>query len=109
MEYATAVEVFLEVFLRETLARRYGSEIADYILDKVWKVDFRFKELLKLATGHTHQEQRDIYNSWMKNVQEPRNKLAHGKDVLLDASALDRANQAVHEAIRWLQSLVGTQ
>jgi hypothetical protein len=118
LEYAATFEVFLEAFLRTELTNRYkDTQLVDHILDKTWNVTERLKKLLEFATGKKMYDKKDalyrvwhgIYDEWFDKVQTPRNDIAHGKPVNLGDNGINEANQAVYQALRWLQSLVGTR
>jgi len=105
LDCAVSFEAFLEDFLRRHLTRRYGEEISDYVLERGWRVEDRCGELLSLAVGHRLPERRDLWEAWKLGVQEPRNRLAHGKRCLVGQEEAERAYQAVYQAIAWMQSL----
>jgi len=107
LDYAVSFEAFMENFLRVHLTRRYDQQIAEYLLDRTTHIQDRCKKILEIAIGHRLSERTDLYQPWDNHVREPRNRLMHGEKIPIDKNAVEKAHQAVYQAIRWIQSLVG--
>ena len=103
LDYAVAFETFVETFLEEHLRQKYGSQVAEYLLRRTWHIEDRVKGLLELATEHRLSEREDVYQPWDKHVRGPRNDLSHGLSVSVNEEAVERAHQAVYQALRWIQ------
>jgi hypothetical protein len=105
LDYAVAFEIFVETHLFQLLVKNYGGKMADFLLKKTWRIDDRVKDLLELTTGHRLSENNDIYIPWHDYVKEPRNKLSHGEMIPVGESEVEKAHQAVYQAIRWIENL----
>jgi hypothetical protein len=104
-DYAMSFEVFLETFLSERLADKFGVEAAGFILNRCWRVEDRSKEILELATGKRLSQEPEIFSAWDQNVRRPRNSLAHGELLNIGKDEAEAAHQATYQAIRWIESL----
>ncbi len=104
-DYAVSFETFIESFLAERLGQRYDSELSEYLLRRIWRIEDRCKELLQLAVGRRLTERDDVYQPWDRYVREIRNRLAHGERIAVDRGAAERAHDAVYQAIRWIESV----
>lgn len=104
IDYATSFEVFVESYLNQRLAKRFGAAVSDHLLRKTWRIDERCKELLELATGHRLTERDDVYSPWDRHVRVPRNNLSHGAQISVNRTSAEDAHQATCQAIRWIQS-----
>jgi hypothetical protein len=96
---------YLELHLKESLSKKFGQAVCDYLLASTWSIEERCKGLLEFAIGHRLSERADVFQPWKSNVQEIRNDLSHGTFVHLDTAAVEMAHQAVFQAIRWVQSV----
>jgi len=73
--------------------------MADYLLKKTWRIEERVKELLEQACGVRLTERQDVYQPWDKYVREPRNKLSHGEQIVVDEAAAENAHQATWQVL----------
>lgn len=104
-DYAAAFEAFLGMFLREQLTSKYDSQMADYLLKKVWLTKERY-ELLETVTCNKFDDS-ELFNAWRDYVLRPRNALIHGNDHELSYEELENAHRAVYYSIRWIQDSIG--
>lgn len=107
LDYAASFEAFLGDFLRAHLERQFGPAMADYTLDRTWRVDDRCKDLLRLVTGRRLTDAADVYRDWQENVRRPRDLLMHGGLRPMDEGDALKARRATYQAVRWIQDLVG--
>lgn len=105
VDYATAFEVYIDVFLRERLTAKYGANVAGHILDRTDKVAERVKVPLELATGSRFSTNTTLYQAWDTKVRKPRNDLAHGNRLPIGPLDVEDAHQAVCQAINWIEAL----
>ncbi len=105
LDYAVSFEVFLEAFLREKLTAKLGETTSDYLVRKVWRVEERAKELLELSSGKRFSDRSDVYQPWDEDVRQIRNRLSHGEIIPLSHADVEKAHQAVYQAIRWVSAL----
>jgi hypothetical protein len=105
MDYAISFEVFLESLLQKELSKKYDQSVSEYMVKKIWKVEERCKDLLKIIIGHRLSDCNDVYQPWDLHVRQPRNDLAHGKKFGVDQMESEKAHQAVYQAIRWIEKL----
>lgn len=123
IDYAVAFEAFLYKLLREEITRHHGEKVTISLFEKYRNIDERFRGLLDIAIGHTHNENEQgekIYQAWSRWVQQPRNMLAHGDKLVRAADGEEvktdvgfdvteeqatRAYTTTYHAIRWLQDL----
>jgi hypothetical protein len=109
LEYSIAFEAFIEQFLVAHLTAKYDAKTADELLEKTGRMEDRVKQLLEDAIGHRLSENPRIYQPWDEDVRKPRNKLIHGTPVPIGKGEAERAHQAIYQAIRWIQRLVGQE
>lgn len=105
LDYSIAFELFVEAFLRGRLGNSCGPDTTDYLLDKLWRIDERVKDLMKQVCGYRLSDGPDVYGPWDEYVRKPRNQIAHGQQINIDSGDLEKAHQAVWQAIRWIESL----
>ena len=105
LDYSTAFELFIESFLRARLCNSYGPDMAEYLLDRAWRIDERVKDLMKQACGIRLTDGPDVYTPWDEYVRKPRNQIAHGQQINIDSESVEKAHQAVWQAIKWVESL----
>jgi hypothetical protein len=105
LDYSIAFELFVEAFLRGRLGNSCGPDMADYLLDKLWRIDERVKDLMKQVCGYRLSDGPDVYGPWDEYVRKPRNQIAHGQQINIDSEDVEKAHQAVWQAIKWIESL----
>jgi len=108
LNYSASFEAFLDEYLRELLTKQHGEDMANYLLEKEWRVEEKCKSLLSLATKHKLSEENEIYQPWDENVRTIRNKLMHGNILSVNREDAEKAHSATYQAIRWVQNLPST-
>jgi hypothetical protein len=78
LDYSIAFELFVEAFLHARLSNSCGSDMANYLLDKVWRIDERIKDLMKQVCGYRLSDGPDVFQPWDEYVRKPRNQIANG-------------------------------
>lgn len=104
-DYAAAFEVFLESRLDVHLTARYGAQLSEYLMKRIWRIEDRCKDLMELAIGRRFTERADVYQPWDRDVREPRNRLAHGERFEVTREMAEAAHSAVYQGIRWIESV----
>ena len=103
MDYAIAFEIFIETFLRGKLSQGYDNDLADYLLNRTWRVTDRVSHLLRFAAGERLQDGPGVYEPWLESVCRPRNAIVHGQVLQVGEEEAENAHQAVYQAIRWIE------
>jgi hypothetical protein len=104
-DYAIAFEVFFENWLDVHLTARYGRQLSEYLMKRIWRIEDRCKDLMELAINRRFTERMDVYQLWDHDVREPRNRLAHGERFEVTREMAEAAHSAVYQGIRWIESV----
>jgi hypothetical protein len=107
LDYAASFEMFISELLNKQLTGRYDMQVAQYLLKRQEGIEKRCTELLEFTIDHRLTERNDVYQPWQQRVQQPRNALSHGARLSVNREEAEAAHQAVYQAIRYVQSLVG--
>ena len=106
LDYATAFVIYMELFLNQVLTRTFRRKrVTAFLLKEHRDIQERVTKILKFATGKSLGESGPIFTEWKAHVQEPRNALSHGKVMEVGPDEVERAHQAVCQAIRWIEHL----
>ena len=100
-----ALEIFLEGYLRDALARKgLTPEVIDEKLDHTWRTKERLRDLLSEATGHSLRENGTLWDAFCTVYDTVRNRLIHAA-ATIDSKQAGQAVVVCRQVVDWLATL----